>query len=182
MARWSIYWEDAACRLVIPERQVALAHLYKYRNQSDKSTSGKLVWRQHNKESSCRSVDDKHCSNHYNVCSKYHSLFVSLSFSPLRTPSILGLLEIVHPCHQLVTTLLTNFSYVNVKIKTNNHLNKWSEQKRLKFPGILFANFNCNKFMTYKRIASRQVILSRFWLMSMGLVRTDCIESCRVYI
>ena len=41
-ARLSIYWQDAACRLVIPLRQVALVQLYKYHHQS-----GKLVWKQH---------------------------------------------------------------------------------------------------------------------------------------
>ena len=42
-ARLSIYWQDAACRLVIPLRQVGLqvAQLYKYHHQS------KLVWKQH---------------------------------------------------------------------------------------------------------------------------------------
>ena len=33
-ARLSIYWQDAACRLVIPLRQVALAQLNKYHHQS----------------------------------------------------------------------------------------------------------------------------------------------------
>ena len=35
-ARLSIYWLDAACRLVIPLRQVALAQLNKYHHQSGK--------------------------------------------------------------------------------------------------------------------------------------------------
>ena len=35
-ARLSIYWHDAACRLVIPLRQVALAQLNKYQHQSGK--------------------------------------------------------------------------------------------------------------------------------------------------
>ena len=47
-ARLSIYWQDAACRLVIPLRQVALAQLYKYHHQSGNAASGKLVWKQHN--------------------------------------------------------------------------------------------------------------------------------------
>ena len=46
-ARLSIYWQDAACRLVIPERQVALAQLYNYHHQRGKVASGKLVWKQH---------------------------------------------------------------------------------------------------------------------------------------
>ena len=46
-ARLSIYWLDAACRLVIPLRQVALAQLYKYHHQSGNAASGKLVWNQH---------------------------------------------------------------------------------------------------------------------------------------
>ena len=46
-ARLSIYWLDAACGLVIPLRQVALAQLYKYHHQSSNVTSGKLVWKQH---------------------------------------------------------------------------------------------------------------------------------------
>ena len=33
-ARLSIYWQDTACRLVIPLWQVALAQLYKYHHQS----------------------------------------------------------------------------------------------------------------------------------------------------
>ena len=41
--RLSIYWQDAACRLVIPLRQVALAQLYKYHHQSGNAASGKLV-------------------------------------------------------------------------------------------------------------------------------------------
>ena len=45
-ARLSIYWLDAACRLVIPLRQVALAQLYKYHHQSGNAASGKLVWNQ----------------------------------------------------------------------------------------------------------------------------------------
>ena len=45
--RLSIYWQDAACRLVIPLRQVALAQLYKYHHQSGNAASGKLVWKQH---------------------------------------------------------------------------------------------------------------------------------------
>ena len=47
-ARLSIYWFDAACRLVIPLRQVALAQLNKYHHQSGNAASGKLVWNQHN--------------------------------------------------------------------------------------------------------------------------------------
>ena len=47
-ARLSIYWLDAACRLVIPLRQVALAQLNKYHHQSGNVASGKLVWNQHN--------------------------------------------------------------------------------------------------------------------------------------
>ena len=46
-ARLSIYWLDAACRLVIPLRQVALAQLNKYHHQSGNAASGKLVWNQH---------------------------------------------------------------------------------------------------------------------------------------
>ena len=46
-ARLSIYWLDAACRLVIPLRQVALAQLDKYHHQSGNAASGKLVWNQH---------------------------------------------------------------------------------------------------------------------------------------
>ena len=46
-ARLSIYWLDAACRLVIPLRQVALAQLYKNHHQSGNAASGKLVWNQH---------------------------------------------------------------------------------------------------------------------------------------
>ena len=46
-ARLSINWLDAACRLVIPLRQVALAQLYKYHHQSGNAASGKLVWKQH---------------------------------------------------------------------------------------------------------------------------------------
>ena len=34
VARLSIYWQDAACRFVIPLRQVALAQLNKYHHQS----------------------------------------------------------------------------------------------------------------------------------------------------
>ena len=45
-ARLSIYWQDAACRLVIPLWQVALAQLYKH-HQSGNAASGKLVWKQH---------------------------------------------------------------------------------------------------------------------------------------
>ena len=45
--RLSIYWLDAACRLVIPLRQVALAQLNKYHHQSGNAASGKLVWNQH---------------------------------------------------------------------------------------------------------------------------------------
>ena len=33
-ARLSIYWQDAAYRLVISERQVEFAQLYKYHHQS----------------------------------------------------------------------------------------------------------------------------------------------------
>ena len=46
-ARLSIYWHDAACRLVIPLRQVALAQLYKNHHQSGNAASSKLVWKQH---------------------------------------------------------------------------------------------------------------------------------------
>ena len=46
-ARLSIYWLDAACRLVIPLRQVALAQLNKYHHQSGNAASSKLVWNQH---------------------------------------------------------------------------------------------------------------------------------------
>ena len=46
-ARLSIYWLEAACRLVIPLRQVALAQLNKYHHQSGNAASGKLVWNQH---------------------------------------------------------------------------------------------------------------------------------------
>ena len=46
-ARLSIYWLDAACRLVIPLRQVTLAQLNKYHHQSGNAASGKLVWNQH---------------------------------------------------------------------------------------------------------------------------------------
>ena len=46
-ARLSIYWLDAACSLVIPLRQVALAQLNKYHHQSGNVASGKLVWNQH---------------------------------------------------------------------------------------------------------------------------------------
>ena len=46
-ARLSIYWLDAACRLVISLRQVALAQLYKNHHQSGNAASGKLVWKQH---------------------------------------------------------------------------------------------------------------------------------------
>ena len=46
-ARLSIYWLDAACRLVIPLRQVALVQLNKYHHQSGNAASGKLVWNQH---------------------------------------------------------------------------------------------------------------------------------------
>ena len=42
-ARLSIYWLDAACRLVIPLRQVTLAQLNKYHHQSGNAASGKLV-------------------------------------------------------------------------------------------------------------------------------------------
>ena len=45
-ARLLIYWQDAACRLVIPLRQVALAQLNKYHHQSGNAASGKLVWKQ----------------------------------------------------------------------------------------------------------------------------------------
>ena len=45
--RLSIYWQDAAYRLVIPERQVEFARLYKYHHQSGKAMSSKLVWKQH---------------------------------------------------------------------------------------------------------------------------------------
>ena len=45
-ARLSIYWLDAACRLVIPLRQVTLAQL-NYHHQSGNAASGKLVWNQH---------------------------------------------------------------------------------------------------------------------------------------
>ena len=45
--RLSIYWQDTACRSVIPLRQVALAQLYKYYHQSGNAVSGKLVWKQH---------------------------------------------------------------------------------------------------------------------------------------
>ena len=38
-ARLSIYWLDAACRLVIPLRQVALAQLYKYHHQCSNAAS-----------------------------------------------------------------------------------------------------------------------------------------------
>ena len=38
-ARLSIYWLDAACRLVIPLRQVALAQLDKYHHQSGNAAS-----------------------------------------------------------------------------------------------------------------------------------------------
>ena len=44
VARLSIYWLDAACRLVIPLRQVALAQLYNNHHQS-----GNLVWKQQNR-------------------------------------------------------------------------------------------------------------------------------------
>ena len=47
VARLLIYWLDAACRLVIPLRQVALAQLNKYHHQSGNAASGKLVWNQH---------------------------------------------------------------------------------------------------------------------------------------
>ena len=50
-ARLSIYWEDAACRLVIPLQQVALAQLYKYHHQSGNAASSKLVWKQHKRHS-----------------------------------------------------------------------------------------------------------------------------------
>ena len=43
-ARLSSNWLDAACRLVIPLRQVALAQLY---NIIIKAASGKLGWKQH---------------------------------------------------------------------------------------------------------------------------------------
>ena len=46
-ARLSIYWLDAACRLVIPLRQVALVQLNKYHHQSGNAASSKLVWNQH---------------------------------------------------------------------------------------------------------------------------------------
>ena len=46
-ARLLIYWQAAACRLVIPLRQVALAQLYKYHHQSGNAASSKLVWKQH---------------------------------------------------------------------------------------------------------------------------------------
>ena len=46
-ARLSIYWLDAACRLVIPLGQVALAQLNKYHHQSGNAASGNLVWNQH---------------------------------------------------------------------------------------------------------------------------------------
>ena len=46
-ARLSIYWQDAAWRLVIPLWQVALVQLYKYHDQSGKAASGKLAWKQH---------------------------------------------------------------------------------------------------------------------------------------
>ena len=46
-ARLSINWLDAACGLVIPLRQVALAQLYKYHHQRGNAASGKLVWKQH---------------------------------------------------------------------------------------------------------------------------------------
>ena len=41
-ARLSIYWLDAACRLVIPLRQVALAQFNKYHHQSGNAASGKF--------------------------------------------------------------------------------------------------------------------------------------------
>ena len=46
-ARLSICWLDAACCVVIPLRQVALAQLNKYHHQSGNAASGKLVWNQH---------------------------------------------------------------------------------------------------------------------------------------
>ena len=46
-ARLLIYWQDAACHVVIPLRQVALAQLNKYHHQSGNAMSGKLVWKQH---------------------------------------------------------------------------------------------------------------------------------------
>ena len=47
VARLSIYWNDAACRLVIPLRQAALAQWYKNNHQSSNAARGKLVWKQH---------------------------------------------------------------------------------------------------------------------------------------
>ena len=46
-ARLSIYWQDTAYRLVISERQVKFAQLYKYHHQSGKGASRRLVWKQH---------------------------------------------------------------------------------------------------------------------------------------
>ena len=45
----SISWKDAACSLVIPERQcqVTLAQLYNVTIKNEKVTSIKLVWKQH---------------------------------------------------------------------------------------------------------------------------------------
>ena len=42
-----IYWQDAACQLVIPEWQVTLAQLHKYHHQCGTLASSKLVWKQH---------------------------------------------------------------------------------------------------------------------------------------
>ena len=42
-----IDWLDAAHRLVLPLRQVAIAQLYKNHHQSGNAASGKLVWKQH---------------------------------------------------------------------------------------------------------------------------------------
>ena len=47
VARLSIYWQDTTCRLVIPERQVALAQLYKHHHQSGEwqaSVKAALGW------------------------------------------------------------------------------------------------------------------------------------------
>ena len=64
-ARLSIYWLDAACHLVIPLRQVALAQLNKYHHQSGNAASGKLVWNQHNSMQSIAfwvQMNLQHCS------------------------------------------------------------------------------------------------------------------------
>ena len=70
-ARLSIYWLDAACRLVIPLRQVALAQLNKYHHQSGNAASGKLVWNQHKTQANTCNFH----STHSFICNKKYLYF-----------------------------------------------------------------------------------------------------------